>query len=218
MIIPLPGGASIDIGTDNAIVSVDGVTLHTPLALSRLLEFWKNKPTLRALLSDYTDEIQLLENAIWDTITKRLLDNAADAQLDVLGRIVGEPRNGLGDPAYRVRIRVRIRINQSFGTAPDVIAVLRLADPAPFHYVRYGTAAFRIDYDSPPAIAARGQISRFVRESRAAGVRSSVVIPTSATRGARWGTVHSATLNQHVGWGTVHSSATGGLWASQQIA
>lgn len=217
MLIPLPGGAFFDTGSDNNVFSVDGVTLHTPLALSRLLEFWKDKPTLRQLLSNYTDEIQLLENAIWDTITKRLIDNAGDAQLDVLGRIVGEPRNGLGDAAYRVRIRVRIRINQSFGTAADVIAVLRLADPAPFHYVRYGTAAFRIDYVSPPAIAARGQLARFVSEARAAGVRSSVVIPTS-TRSARWGDVHSGTLNQHIGWGDIHSSTIGGLWVSQTIA
>jgi hypothetical protein len=159
-----------------------------------------------------------LENALWDIIIKRYLDFAADAQLDTLGKIVGEPRNGLGDPAYRVRIRVRILINRSFGTTPDIINVLRTADPAPFHFVRYGTAAFRIDYASPPAIAAAGQLGRFVRQSRAAGVRASIVVPSDLTRGARWGSHYSATLNQHNGWGTINTSTIGGLYASQQQA
>lgn len=220
MIIPLPGGSFIDTGSDNTITSADDgrITLHTPLALSRLIERWKNQPNLRGLLSTYTDQLQLLENVLWDVIIKRYLDFAADAQLDTLGKIVGEPRNGLGDPAYRVRVRVRILINRSFGTAPDIINVLRTADPAPFHYVRYGTAAFQINYDAPPALATAGQLSRFIRQARPAGVRASIVVPSDLARGARWGSVHSTTVNQHLGWGTVHSFVMGGLYASQQQA
>lgn len=218
MIVPLPNGGSVDTGNNPNFVSFEGVTLHTPLALLRLIEFWKNKPNLRGVLANYTDEIQLLENAVWDTINKRLLDNATFAQLDVLGAIVGEPRDGLADDPYRVRIRVRILINKSFGTVPDVIGVLKLADTAAFHYVRYGTAAFQIYYDAPPSSAAAGQLARFLRETRAAGVRCSVVVPTSLTRGARWGSIYDGSLNASIGWSSHYDGTVGGLWGHQALA
>jgi hypothetical protein len=143
MIIPLPGGTQFDTGTDPTVVSVDDVTLHTPLALLRLIERWKGKPNLAAILASYTDQLQLLENALWDIITARLVDYAEGAQLDAIGRIVGEIRQGQNDAQYRARLRVRIRINQSFGTAEDVIIVLQMLDAALFAFVESGLCAFR---------------------------------------------------------------------------
>jgi len=215
MLVQLPGGTAIE--PDGEIVNADDngeIKLHTAQALSRLIEFWRGKPNLAGWLSDYIDEIQELENVVWDVIVGRLPDYAEGVQLDVLGAIVGERRNGLGDAAFRVRIKARIRINQSFGTPKDVIEVLQLIDPAPFHVVEYGIAAFTVYYDTPPANdAVASQIHGIVKETRAAGVGATVRIPTSATRGARYGYAFSGT-NAHIGFGYAASGTFGGLYSA----
>jgi hypothetical protein len=222
MIIPLPGGTQIDTGNDPTIVYADdgAITLHTPLALSRLIERWKGKPNLAALLASYTDQLQLLENVLWDIVTMRLPDYAAGTQLDTIGRIVGEPRQGQSDAQYRPRLKVRIRINQSFGTADDVIEVLQMLDPSSvFSYTELGSAAFAVEYSLPPTSAVvASQVPRLVSQTRAAGVGATVTIPSYATaRAMRWGTTLDVAVNLHVGFGTIYepgyAQVTGGLFA-----
>lgn len=218
MIIPLPGGAEIDTGNDTSIVSADDgrITLHTPLALIRLIERWKNQPNLAALLSTYTDQLQLVENVIWDVIIKRFLDFAQDIQLDTLGALVGEARNGLPDPQYRVRINARILVNRSFGTPDEIIAILKLIDTAAFHLVELDTAAFQIYYDAPPSTAAALEIASLVREARPAGVRATVVMPTDLVRGARYDS-HAGALGLP-GYSSILNPSVGGLYATIQLA
>src|SRR5437879_2909075 len=72
---------------------------HVELALSRLIERWKAdvNPNLAAFVSSCAEEVQELENAIWFVIFGRMPDYAEGAQLDMLGRIVGQGRNSLSD-------------------------------------------------------------------------------------------------------------------------
>lgn len=221
MLIQLPGGTAID-PFGEAISAEDNgsIVLHTPLALSRLIERWKadSHPNLAGLLSAYTDAAQDAENVLWDVIVSRLIDYATNAQLDGLGRIVGEARNGLGDAAYRARIRARILINQSLGRASDIVKVLRAVDPGVFHLIEVGEAAFEIYYDAPlsnDAVAA--QLPGIVRETRGAGIGATVKIPTDATRGARYG--YAATsFNAHIGYGYAASGTYGGVYANATVA
>ena len=216
MIVLLPGGTHIDTGSDTTIVTADdgNITLHTPLALFRLIERWKGKPNLAAILTSYTDQLQLLENALWETIAMRMPDYADTAQLDVIGRLVGEPRNGQSNAQFRARVKVRTRINQSLGEPGDIIDVLQLLDPATFTYKEFGTAYFEITYTSlpvNPVIAS--QIPSIVSQTRAAGVGAMTIIPADITRGALYGSVLSVPLNQTIGFGTVLNTTTGGLYA-----
>lgn len=57
-------------------------------------------------------------------LAERTIDTAVGAQLDVLGRIVGEDRAGFDDDTYRRYIRARIAVNRSRGVTEDVINVL----------------------------------------------------------------------------------------------
>lgn len=216
MIIPLPGGAQIDTGNDPTVVYADdgAITLHTPLALSRLIERWRGKPNLAAILASYTDQLQLLENVLWDIVTMRLPDYAGTAQLDVIGKIVGEPRQGQNNAQYRARIKVQIRINQSFGTPKDVIEVLQLLDPATFTYTEKGTAYFEITYlERPTGAALAQQIPKIISQTRAAGIGATVTIPSDDLQGARFGTTRNGTTNAHSGFGTTRNLTTGGLFA-----
>jgi hypothetical protein len=184
MLIQLPGGTAIE--SDGTIVSAEEngeVRSHTDQALGRLVERWK-KPALQALVRSYTDELQEVESMLWDVILLRFPDYASGAQLDVLGRIVGEPRRGKGDAAFRARIKAQIRINSSFGRLSDIIAVLNLADPASYTIEELGPAFFRVVYLEPAVSAAvQGEIPAMVAATRAAGVGASVTQPVVPTDG-----------------------------------
>lgn len=99
-------------------------TDHIEAGLARLVEQLKGKPKLTALLSIFLGQVQNIEDALWQLYTLRWLDTATGAQLDTLGRIVGEPRgNSVDDTEYRKRVRARVRTNLSSGTVNDLIAI-----------------------------------------------------------------------------------------------
>jgi hypothetical protein len=224
MLTQLPGGTAIDTEGNTVIAADNGeIRMHTTQALSRLIERWRadNNPNLAALVMSVNDEVQELENAIWDVIVGRLPDYAEGAQLDALGRTVGQSREGLGDAAFRAHIKARVRINQSFGTPADVIEVLRLVDSVAFHLVELGTATFSVYYDAPPSNAAIGhEIPTLVRQARAAGVRATVSFPVDLVggRGAFFGSTGAPTLNAARGWSSSYNSAVGGLFGHAATA
>ena len=220
MLVQLPGGTAINpLGDDVAATDNGEMRLHTPLALSRLIERWKadSNPNLATLVSSITDEVQDLENAIWDVIVARLPDYAEGAQLDALGRLVGQRRDGLGDASYRAHIKARVRINQSFGQARDVIAVLRLVDSATFHLVEEPGTRFYVFYDEPPSTEAIGhELPALIRDTRAAGVAAYVSFPTDLTtgKGAFFGAgAYDPSLNAARGWSSSYAPTVGGLWS-----
>lgn len=64
-----------------------------------------------------------LETALLALLTQRSVDTAIGAQLDVLGKIVGEVRNGLDDDDYRRYVRARVLANRSQGVSEDLIKI-----------------------------------------------------------------------------------------------
>lgn len=216
MLVQLPDGTAI--AKDGTIVPATlntGVQFHSPLALARLIERWRadSHPNLAALLTSFTGEVQTLESAIWATLVGRLPDYAVGVQLDALGKIVGQIRNGLSDAAYRVHIKARVSINQSFGRPEDIIAVLRLIDTPVFHLVEYPTARFEIWYETPPSTPAIGhELPSLVSQARAAGVNGLVLLPTDP-RSAFYGTSYAPTLNATRGYSSSYDPSVGGLWS-----
>ena len=105
---------------------------HKTQAAARRMIQYLDKPRFRALLCVYVSQIQDAEDAGWQLATERTIDAAVGVQLDGLGDIVGQPRQGLSDDDYRPLIRARIKANNSEGTAPNIIdvAVAALNNPA----------------------------------------------------------------------------------------
>jgi hypothetical protein len=215
MLIQLPGGSALNVfGTEVGAEDNGEVRLHTQLALSRLIERWRadTHPNIAGLLASYLDQCQELENAIWDVIVARLPDYAEGAQLDALGRLVGQRRNGLGDAAFRAHIKARVRINQSFGQARDVIEMIQLVTASTFHLAEAGTAAFSVWFDEPPENASIGrELASLVKQARAAGVSAYVVMPVAAD-GAFYGSSYDPTLNAALGYSSSYDSAVGGKY------
>ncbi len=102
------------------------LTDHTALALARLCQQFRDKPNIIALVTAFAERYQDVEDVFQDLLTERDVYSAIGVQLDVIGRIVGMPRNGLVDADYRRYIFAQIATNNSDGLVEDLIAVSQL--------------------------------------------------------------------------------------------
>lgn len=78
---------------------------------------------IEQLLSVLIAPAQAIEDTAQQMLTERYVDTAVGAQLDIIGRIVGQDRDGLVDDDYRRFIRARIAANDSDGTIEDLILI-----------------------------------------------------------------------------------------------
>lgn len=157
---------------------------HRGEGLDLLIQQFRDKPRVRALLYGYLRQVQEVEDAAWAVLLSTSLDLAANAQLDGLGLLVGEPRRGRTDTEYRAAIRVRILINTSDSTHADMLAILttylgvasgagtvRLAEPSP--------AALALDVFVLPASATDLRV--LARTIKPAGVSLDARVATTAS-------------------------------------
>lgn len=122
---------------------------HLGSGLAKLLSQFQNKPNIAGVLQSYLNRIQEWEDAIWEVIYKRNIDNGEGAQLDIIGRIVLRGRGLLNDDNYRIALRCQIRINKSCGTPEDMIDVAQLSQVGPFTFDEYYPATEIIDLTDP---------------------------------------------------------------------
>jgi hypothetical protein len=90
----------------------------------RLVTQWTDKPTVQGLLKSYLENVQTVEDIYEQLLDERSVFTAIGAQLDVVGTLVGEARDGKDDAAYRQAILNRIAINNADGTPEKVIEIL----------------------------------------------------------------------------------------------
>ncbi len=148
---------------------------HVAVALSRLRQQYRDKPNIVALVTALITPFQSLEEALWALLTQRSVTTAVGAQLDVLGKLVKQPRAGLDDDDYRRYIRARIATNRSDGLVEDLIKVAGLVigdDAARIVIDQQGNAAVVVrildvvlDDDLVSILVA------FMRQTKSAGVR-----------------------------------------------
>jgi hypothetical protein len=116
------------------------ITNVTEQGLSRLVPEYQETPRWQAWIASTLDTLQELESAAFDLWIGVLnLDEAVGSQLDLLGRIVREDRDGRDDDTYRLALRVRVLVNRSNGKIEELIRIIRLfedLDSEPAAYVR----------------------------------------------------------------------------------
>jgi hypothetical protein len=145
---------------------------HTANGLELLLEQFKRKPRIAAVLGAFLGSVQELDDVAFQVLTERDLDTAIGVQLDVIGRIVGELRQGRTDDEYRPFLRARILVNRSNGLTEEIITIVRvlLGESAQLTLREEFPAAFTIIVDD--AIAAPiDAVIRLLQQAKAAGVR-----------------------------------------------
>lgn len=115
------------------------ITDHQEIAFQRLPDRFRDLEQLypafwraglctgwEGLLFSLVEPAQQLEDIMFDMLAAMDLSNAAGVQLDRIGQIVGQPRNGLVDADYLVQIQAQISENNSDGTANNLMTISTL--------------------------------------------------------------------------------------------
>lgn len=131
------------------------ITDHVERGKARLTSMFRGRAVIEGLLKVYLGKIQTLENEFWLVINGRSIDTAIGAQLDKVGALVLETRDGRADADYREAIRLKVLILRSTGRVVDVLRIINIASkgayweyrdayPAGFHALFTGDVpAFR---------------------------------------------------------------------------
>lgn len=93
------------------------------IARSRITSVFTGKPRIEELIVAMPRQLTIFEQVADQVRNERGLDLAIGVQLDALGLIVGESRQGRDDEAYRRAIRFRVFVNISKGRPSDLIYV-----------------------------------------------------------------------------------------------
>ena len=109
---------------------------YQALAVSRLASQFQKSPKLKGLVAAMVGPLAVIEGHADDLISQRWIETAIGAQLDGAGFIVGEPRLGREDEAYREAIRFRVFVNTSNATPTDLIRGLKyFSSPTDCQYI-----------------------------------------------------------------------------------
>lgn len=152
---------------------------------------------------------QTLEDVLNQVLFGRMLDNAVGAQLTMIGKIVGRPRNGISDDdLYRRVVRAQISTNKSNGTIEDLITIADLVvhdDDARYVVYNYGRAALVLEVVGVVTDSSIAQLLvSMLRQGKAGGVRLQLVHHLTdaalefafdgGTDGAGWGSALDPTV------------------------
>lgn len=162
-------------GSSASVVAAEGVYLHNlehyEQAINELIELFKHGPRNQAITLTVMEQVQELEDAMWAMYEGFLLDNAVDDQLDILGAIVGERRQGRTNDDYRAAVRVRILVNRSDGHLEQLLAICRgLVPSATIYTQEQFPAGIRIKFSTMGTTTLRTAL-QMLRQAKAGGVR-----------------------------------------------
>jgi hypothetical protein len=148
------------------------------LKKTRLYVQFRDKTTHQMWCEVLGQQAQDAEDAVQTLNDLLNIDVAEGVQLDVIGRIVGQPRLGLDDATYRTTIRARIQTNASDGSPEDIYPVIRALFPeySAFTYLvittsNIGVKAFSLRIDATISRAAALRALSFLSDAKEAGAR-----------------------------------------------
>jgi len=146
---------------------------HAEAGKQQLLEQFRGKPRIEAMVAAWLDQVQELELAIWARMGQRVLSDAEGVALNVIGRIVGQTRGGRSDAEYRVWIAARIAANHSSGTPEELYRLVALLVPVgtQLRIVEEYPGALTFYADDPIDGQDGVQIALVLQDAKAAGVR-----------------------------------------------
>lgn len=134
---------------------------------------------IEALVTLLGERAQELEDVVWSLYDDTRLSTAAGAQLDQLGALIGQAREGREDDAYRIWLAVRVALNLSCGTPEDLLKVTGLLaslfsgtnEAGKVHVLEWFPAAVEVQLDTPTTSANALQVLQVLQAAKAAGVR-----------------------------------------------
>lgn len=108
-------------------MNVTQITTHSEDAKKRLLFQYQGKANIEGLLDSLGgQQIQDLENILFDISTRLDIDNSEGIQLDNIGKIVGQSRNGQSDLTYKLFLKAKAGRNVSEGDIERVLSIWKI--------------------------------------------------------------------------------------------
>lgn len=107
------------------MAQIDYVADWTKRLKSRLYTQFRHSVSWQQWATFLGDMAQDWEDAAQSLLTSLDIDASVGAQLDVIGRIVGQPRTGAVDTLYRIYLKARVLANLSTGTVENIFDVMR---------------------------------------------------------------------------------------------
>lgn len=156
-------------------------TDHVDEALAHLLEQFKGAPKLHALLTSFVNQVQDLENVWFELLLDRWIESAEGVQLDGLGDIVGEAREGRVDADYREALEGRIVLNLGSGQPEVIIRLLNCANcNGGAELIEYFPASFDVRMrHAVMDIDAAERLAALIQSGKAAGVKAHLIFAFS---------------------------------------
>lgn len=149
--------------------------------MRRLYEQFKGLRNWTLYVKALARQFQDLEDAFQSVPSIVSIDDSIGAQLDNLGRLIGQPRTGLGDATYRQYLKARIIANKSNGTAENIYSVFRaLFDSIGFIIRNGGNKSFALQIIGTITPTQSAAARDFLIDSKEAGARAIIEFATVA--------------------------------------
>ena len=143
----LDGGGGVVVNVDDTTKTETGVTLIAS-----------------ALFTGYVDVLA------WNTGEDPLARGIGDDLLDKIGKIVGQPRNGMIDAEYLILITARIAANRSDGRRETLIRLAKLLVPGATIYVKDYPPCSVLVFPQAPITIDPYVAAQFMTIAKSAGV------------------------------------------------
>ena len=153
-------------------MTIELVTDHEDQGVALLITQFRDKPLIEIMLRALLEQVQEAENALFALLIERTIDTAVGAQLDVIGKIVGQSRGTFDEDTYRTFIRGRVLVNRSSGTTDQMVEIVNtlLPDGVSLRVKEYYPAAFQLEVTSSISDGLGNAIAAIVLEAKALGI------------------------------------------------
>jgi len=153
-------------------MTITKITDHAARAVAQMQGWAREKARIPALTEILADEVQLLEDVLWQVLTNSRLANATGDILDEYGGIFDELRGNLSDGDYAQVLEIIIAAHQSDATAKEIIAIASTLIGKAVRYTVFSLAHYRLEYetDAPVVDDWRARVIRVLEILRPVGV------------------------------------------------
>lgn len=104
--------------------SIEQISDYDRITLNLILDQYKDSPRLQGIVRAANAQAENLEQALFELRDSYWIDSAEGTQLDTIGRILREERQGRADAEYRQALRAKGA--QTFSAEPEaIISILK---------------------------------------------------------------------------------------------
>lgn len=171
------------------MADIEKIENHVERFKARLTELFASGTNWNAVVESFVGEVQGIEDAAFDLLTFRHIDDAFGFRLDQWGELLNEEREGLTDEEYRSVLRARLIADLSNGRRDDFIRLLQeLTGSENITVETINPLGLRIAYDiqTESSTLKKARIARLLVLTKSAGYRISWVLERPASGYLNW--------------------------------